>query len=194
MLGRAEGWLRLVVLKDVRVSRGDAQDESMSLSALAELSRGSKELEISDCRGGESPNYIRVDAGTVRCVLCIAVVVRCACVGIIVMMIVESSCGRVRIISIRVRQCSVLCVCCIASVEAYGPNSDIGVFARIEFSNRLHQMYSDSLYSSLLRQRSLVGEYDSTFQARVCRSDRARCVCAPGSASVHLVSLWDSPS
>ena len=52
MLGRAEGWLRLVVLKDVRVSCGDAQDESMSLSALAELSRGSKELEISDCRGG----------------------------------------------------------------------------------------------------------------------------------------------
>jgi hypothetical protein len=32
MLGRAEGWLRLVVLKDVRVSRGDAQDERMSLS------------------------------------------------------------------------------------------------------------------------------------------------------------------
>ena len=46
----------------------------MSLSALAELSRGSKAVWISNCRGGESPNYIRVDAGTVRCVLCIAVV------------------------------------------------------------------------------------------------------------------------
>ena len=99
----------------------------MSLSALAELSRGSKELEISDCRGGESPNYIRVDAGTVRCVLCIAVVVRCACVGIIVMMIVESSCGRVRIISIRV---CLVCVTLLSCVCVPLRRSRLGLDAR----------------------------------------------------------------
>ena len=38
---------------DVSLLGGVALVESMGLSALAELSRGSKELEISDCRGGD---------------------------------------------------------------------------------------------------------------------------------------------
>ena len=81
-------------------------------------------------------------------------------------------------------------VCCNASVAAYGPDSDLGVLGRLELSNSVHSMYSDSLYSSLLRERGRIGDHHSTVRVRVCRFDRALCLSAPGSASVHRVSPW----
>ena len=81
-------------------------------------------------------------------------------------------------------------LCCNASVAAYGPDSDLGVFGRLELSNSVHSMYSESLHETLLRERGRIGDHHSTVRVRVTRFDRALCASAPGSASVHRVSPW----
>ena len=76
-------------------------------------------------------------------------------------------------------------VCCNASVAAYGPDSELGVLGRFELANRVHSMYSDSLYESLLRERGRIGNHHQVVRVRVFRFDWALSVSAPGPASVH---------